>query len=391
MPTMTGRTINAVVDVETTFSNKGNPFDIRNKLVVVGVMWCDSRWNKVGHDIYYDWEELKKDLKDVQTLLGFNFKFDLHWLRNIGFHYHNRVRDAQLAEFLLSNQTHVLPSLDDCAYQYLKERKFDVIKTEYWEKGIDTDQIPKELLEEYLIQDLDLTRKVYQKQEPLIKEKGLTPLLTLQCADLLVLQEMEYNGVYFLKDEARIRAEEGLGRITELRARIASYSSCPTFSPTSGDHLSCLLYGGTICDTIRVPIGVYKTGIKIGQVRNKILEVKYEQKRLVVPLDGSELKKEGYFSTDEATLLKLSSKTRDKQIQVLLASILELSKAEKLINTYYIGIPKLMEEMQWQNSTLHGQLNQCITRTGRLSSSKPNLQNFDALAKQLCVSLHNDS
>ncbi len=32
---------------------------------------------------------------------------------------------------------------------------------------------------------------------------------------------------------------------------------------------------------------------------------------------------------------------------------------------------------------IYGQLNQCVARTGRLSSSKPNLQNFDGEIKDL--------
>ena len=39
--------------------------------------------------------------------------------------------------------------------------------------------------------------------------------------------------------------------------------------------------------------------------------------------------------------------------------------------------------MNWETNVLHGQLNQCVARTGRLSSSKPNLQNFDGEIKQL--------
>ena len=36
----------------------------------------------------------------------------------------------------------------------------------------------------------------------------------------------------------------------------------------------------------------------------------------------------------------------------------------------------LREKMNWSEGMLHGNLNQCVARTGRLSSTKPNLQNI---------------
>ena len=53
------------------------------------------------------------------------------------------------------------------------------------------------------------------------------------------------------------------------------------------------------------------------------------------------------------------------------------------MTTYYQGLPKLITEMNWEYGKIHGQLNQCVARTGRLSSSKPNLQNFDSEIKNL--------
>jgi len=374
----------AVLDVETTTYNKGNPFDRRNCLVVVGLMLCDDNWDQISYKHYYDVKELADDLKQVTILLGFNFKFDLHWLRNRGITTTAILRDAQLAEFLISNQQNVLPSLEDCASRYLNEHKIDVIKKEYWDKGIETWDIPPELLEEYLYMDVELTRKVYQLQEKILKETGKFNLYKLQCADLKVLQEIEYNGILYNYEKSKALAGTYTGEITSYKNTIRAYSDCPNVNTASGDHLSCILYGGTILDAAKYPVGEFKSGKKVGQTRYKILETEYAHPRLIEPIKGSELKKEGYFSTDEQTLKSL--KPRNKELKRLVSAILELSKTEKLVNTYFLGIPALMDEMQWKNNYIHGQFNQCITRTGRLSSSKPNLQNFDALAKQLCIS-----
>jgi DNA polymerase-1 len=47
-------------------------------------------------------------------------------------------------------------------------------------------------------------------------------------------------------------------------------------------------------------------------------------------------------------------------------------KYEKLLTTYLEPIPELVDE----HDCLHGSFNQCVTDTGRLSSSSPNLQNI---------------
>jgi DNA polymerase I-like protein with 3'-5' exonuclease and polymerase domains len=56
------------------------------------------------------------------------------------------------------------------------------------------------------------------------------------------------------------------------------------------------------------------------------------------------------------------------------------------VSTYYRGLLKLATELNWKENKIHGQLNQCVARTGRLSSSKPNLQNFDGGIKGLFYS-----
>lgn len=374
----------ACLDVETTIINEGHPFDKQNKLVVVGVMFCTDDWEYIRHEIYYDWEKLKEDLKGVILLLGFNFKFDLHWLRNVGITTTAVLRDAQLAEFILTDQQHVLPSLDQCSQKYLNESKLDVIKLEYWEKGIDTADIPKELLEEYLLQDLNLTRKVFKQQEELLKRDNKWNLYKLHCADLGVLQDVEYNGILYDKERSKFLADNMQDQVDSIKKSILSFTSCPNFNINSGDHLSCLLYGGTIIDTVRYPVGVFKTGKKIGEVRYKLIDHEYKQERLVEPIKNSELKKENYWSVEEGVLLSLKPKL--PKVKQLIKDILQHSKLEKLRSTYYLGIPKLMDKMNWHDNYIHGQFNQCIAVTGRLSSSKPNMQNFDPKAKQLCMS-----
>ncbi len=365
--------------METNTKNKGNPFSRGGKLVVVG---C-----KTERDIYkgMDRSIIQSYVDACDTLVGFNIKFDLHWLRNHGIDYSTkRVWDCQLAEFLLRGQSEPYPSLNSVAARYELGTKLDVVATEYWDKGIDTDQIPQEVLYEYLDGDLLLTEQVFLKQlEEFSNDEQMYKLFRLQCLDLLVLQDMEYNGMYFDCDEASKLAEKEEERVLEIEKELKhGYESVP-INFQSRDHLSCYLYGGTIIDKVPMPAGVYKTGAKAGETKFKKVEFKHELPRLLEPIKGSELEKEGYYATDEGTLRSIKC---NKQARQRLDLILERSKSSKLIGTYYRGIPELIAEMEWPSNTVHGQFNQCVAATGRLSSSKPNLQNFAGTVDRLLKS-----
>jgi hypothetical protein len=144
--------------------------------------------------------------------------------------------------------------------------------------------------------------------------------------------------------------------------------------------LSAFLYGGNIAFKVRVADGRYKSGIKKGEEKTKWETRQQVYKGLVKPLAKTERVKEGFYSTDEQTLRNLKG---SKKAQEVIEILLTRSELNKRMTTYYQGLPKLISEMNWKRGTLHGQLNQCVARTGRLSSSKPNMQNFDGEIKGL--------
>jgi DNA polymerase I-like protein with 3'-5' exonuclease and polymerase domains len=123
-----------------------------------------------------------------------------------------------------------------------------------------------------------------------------------------------------------------------------------------------------------VVVGTFKTGTRAGQPKERWEDYTVSFKRLVNPLKGSELMKEGLYSTDENTLRSLRG---TKQAKEIIETLLFRSTIEKRLSTYYRGLVKLIEDHNWDK------LHQSATRTGRLSSSKPNLQNFDGEIKEL--------
>ena len=376
-----------ILDVETTISNKGNPFDESNKLCYVGLLNADGH---KCYDIEYSDQPYRNKLDDIQKeidaaeiLVGFNIKFDLHWLRKYGINFvGKRVWDCQLVHFILSGQQHPYPSLNGVSAYYDLGSKLDVVATEYWNNKIDTPSIPKDILEEYLIGDLQLTQKVYDKQMQEFAQcaKPMQRLISLHNQDLTVLQEMEYNGILFEEEDCNKLGREMEEQVAKLDESFFGYHNLAEFNPSSTEHISSLLYGGTITVRRKQVVGVYKTGLRAGQPKEQWFEHKINFERLITPLKGSELEKEGYFSTDEATLKSLRGTKKAKEIVEL---ILTRATLEKRLTTYYRGLVDLRTSMNWPVNKLHGQLNQCVARTGRLSSSKPNLQNFDGEIKQL--------
>ena len=199
---------------------------------------------------------------------------------------------------------------------------------------------------------------------------------------------MEFNGLKYDYDKSTVLGDELEEQISKLNKRLFSYHAYDNFNPNSNDHLSAFLYGGTISERFQSPNGHYKTGKRAGEVKYKWEEREKEFKRRVKPLTGSELKKEGFFSTNEDTLKKLKP---NKEGQDILDILLTRTTLEKRKSTYYQGIVKLIDEMNWDKNTIHGQLNQCVAKTGRLSSSKPNLQNFDGEIKTLFTTRYGES
>ena len=368
------------LDTETTTHNKGHPYDKRNRLVCIsfatdtssGTLHADS----VGNCIPW--------IQSCDLVVGFNFKFDLHWLTKVQVYQlkQKQIWDVQIAEFILSHQTHRFPSLNETCEKYGLELKQDKVK-EYWEKGIQTDEIPWEILEEYATRDAELTLACYHAQRKLMTPAQIK-LCYLMCQDLQILQEMEANGIPFDEQLCITRAKEVDDKISTLKGKLANIYPNVPINFGSNDHLSAFLYGGTVKEDGKEHIGFFKTGLKAGQPKYKNIIIEHQLPRLYAPLKGSEMAKQGNYAVDESTLRKLKG---NKQT---VNSILELGKLQKLNGTYYNGLVELRKEMQWDVGVLHGNFNQTTAQTGRLSSSRPNLQNFASELQDIFVSKYND-
>lgn len=368
-----------VLDAETTTHNKGHPFDPRNKLISYAILRSDPSPCRF---FYYTDPDFERGCKDLTgTLVGFNFKFDCHWLYPQGVV--NPVWDCQLAEFVYTGQRDAFASLNECLEKYGLETKIDIVKG-MWEAGIGTEDIPLPVLEEYNKWDVEQTEKLFLVQQQLLSEEQKR-LVYAMGEDLKVLAHMERAGILFDSDKAK----EKLAAITTDVA--AMEEELKTFLPEikygkfnfdSGDHLSALLYGATIeFDYFISEPATYKSGSKKGQeyTKNSWFQETVVFPQRFKPLERSEVKKtkgktggNHFYQTDEPTLKQLSARSKENK---RLVEILLLRAGIKKVAEMLQGIFDKFEERGWENNLIHAAYNQNVARTGRLSSSGPNLQN----------------
>lgn len=385
-------------DVETTTANRGHPFTPEN----FAVSYAVKVNNEPTSFHYYNEPDfisyLRGCISKANLLVGFNIKFDIHWLTRLGITLPDDVDvfDCSLAEFIVTGQEAVMVSLDETLASYGLSPKQDKV-AEYWSIGMDTPDIPVEVLEEYNIQDVELTYQLFLTQCEITNQKQHT-LILLAGKDLLSLASAEYNGIKFDTEKCHRLVGEYSSRMADIQKELDDYipelpEQC-VFNWNSGDSLSALLYGGDVTFEWRTEeLATYKSGPKKGDTYLKGSWHSYVQTfpKRFNPLEGTAVKKclvpgyngTMYYQVDDPTLKQLKSrKNEDKQLLGLLDNLAKTTKVLEMMETFL----KHFKELAWANDMVHGQYNQNIARTGRLSASRPNLQNTSPEIDQLLVS-----
>lgn len=380
-----------VIDTESTGATNGtnaNPYTASNCLCFIGAGDGEFHSFKIEYDKFpYGGRlgEFTNILSRADLLIGFNLKHDLAWIRRYGVVLPTcSLWDCQSVQFVLNKQRTPWLSLDEVANFYGVGKKIDLIKTKYWNNGIDTDQIPENELLEYLEQDVSLTTDIFIEQFKIYQSlpEDERALIDLVNEDSWVLHEMEWNGLYYDFELAKENNKKIEDQVTEIDRTLYDLHGYSFLSHTSRHHLSALLYGGLVTEKVRES---YDRILKDGTVKRRerwgIKETILS--RLVEPLDGTLNKDKKTYSTEESVLRKLRAKGVAKRVISLL---LERAKLEKLRSTYFEGFIDLNKKMEWEPNVLHGQFNQCVAVTGRLASKQPNEQNLPDLSRKCVVS-----
>lgn len=368
-----------VIDIEGPIFNNGHPFTPRNRLSLVGLF--DGSSYHV-YDIEHSGRPYGDAIKAIQALvdaadvlIAFNSKFDLHWLRRYGIKFlHKKLWCLQYAEFCISGQVWAYPDLQTASILRGGVGKSDYIEKNYWSKGIETIHVPWHELKDYNEQDCKVEWDLFWAQVEFLKANPqLKKLIWHGSQDLLVTEEMEWNGLKYDLEKSKRIGDELLGMVGNCDSDLSKLIYPVPVDWASSQQVSAALYGGIIKEEYKEEYEfIYKDGRKARKLRNAVRE--HSLPRLVEPLRGSQGKKEGIFATDEGTLKRLKATGKAEQIISLLLRKREL---DKKVGTYYHGFPNLYREKEWEDGILHGQLNHCRAASGRLSSNKPNQQNLE--------------
>lgn len=383
------------LDVETTTFNKGHPFDPRNKLVsYVTCINNNTVFKHYSDPDFMGW--IKDQLNSASIISGFNVKFDVHWLRRLGLFLPAKVKvwDLQLGEFILSGQQNRFASLEDTYKSYGMDGKKSHEIEDYWNAGINTDEIPVPILEKRGIGDVQPLPELFSAQYAMLTPQQ-RKLVWLEGEDLKALADAEYNGIKFDMDKAQEKLQRLSHEIKLIHDRLDKClpSGIPIgcFNWDSGDHLSAFLYGGTIEFKYVSEVLTYKTGQRAGESYNRWAVRSVDFPRRFKPLEGTEVAKTKddpmattrFYQTDGPTLLQLKSRDKDnKEILQLLHERADKTKVAEMVQ----GIINKMVEKNWEDNMIHPQYNQNVVITGRLSSSQPNMQNQPPEVDKLFIS-----
>lgn len=381
-------------DNETTIKHKGNPFTRSNFLVSVS----SATGNSQPQFSYYREPSflttLQLQLQQCKRIVGINLKFDIHWIRRAGLSIPEDIEvwDCAVAEYRMSGQKHVFPSMDDMCDLYGIPNKQGGLE-EFWNAGVSTEDIPYNIVKDYNNDDIHRTRAIYAFQTQdvrLSKTKNLQKQILLDGQDLLVLEDMEYNGIKYNTETSTQLAVTYECELRSINEWFYGLAGTNKINLDSGDHLSALLFGGYFETSDSIPeTRIYKSGPNKGIEYTRNVTVNQAVHRFdgfFNPIPGTQLKKSTkerpIFATSDEVLTQLSK--RSKLQRSIIEKLQRRSELSKLTGTYLQAFPELIDKMEW-DGYLHGQFNQVVAATGRLSSSNPNLQNTPPIADQMLI------
>lgn len=385
-----------VYDSETTIANRGefaigtsqgSPFHPDNFVVAHGELALNN--GREVKQLSYDVERRIAPpwwltYKDHVLVIGHNTGFDLQhawamwpdlfWSKLPTLH----IWDTQQAAYLLSGHDKLFNSLNQLSEELGLPPKLDRVKLEYWDQGIDTVFVPKDLLLEYLgAADLHNPLAIFRHQwAELEKNPKLMALAKIKMDDILMTTIMTINGMKFDIMLANDKVEELDGQIEELRTRIMEsvhgmFVDSFSFDPDSPTHISLVVFGGSykVVEDVQQEDEAgnalrYKGGQKAGQIKTRKEKVEQTTTGFGLKPGNAPKLKNGLYSSESDYLAQHIE-------HPFIKDVLRYRELQKDVTTYYRGYSKFV----WPDGLIHQQINQAATDTGRQSSSQPNLQN----------------
>ena len=264
---------------------------------------------------------------------GYDLKFQRNILAYNGIELSGKIMDIELMHYLVNPE---------------KGHKIDILSKAYL--GIDLEaSIPEKaeetslsLFDEIPENEVDTDRSAEAVATLMLGEKIGSELTRMELTDLYdsmeaplvpVLSSMEMEGVKIDLAQLRQYSNALATEMNEIQERVREMAQEPDLNIMSPKQIGILLFEKMKLDSRIKP----KAGVRYS------------------------------YPTDEETLSSLSDK------HPIINEILEYRGVKKLLSTYIEPLPSYISSV---TGKIHTTFNQALTATGRLSSSKPNLQNI---------------
>ena len=282
-----------------------------------------------------DEESFRTLLEDPETIkYGYDLKFQRNILKHNGIELNGKYMDIELMHYLINpEKSHKLDilcrsyldiTLEEEAEEEMQAESLSLFDDEPQEKD-HTELHLKEVAAMYL-----LGTKVWEEMTSL----GLCDLYdTMEEPLISILSDLEMEGVKIDLAQLRKYSYDLASELNEIQARIRDMAQEPDLNIMSPKQIGVLLFEKLKVDP------------KIKPKSN----VRYS------------------YPTDEETLSALAER------HPIINEILEYRGVKKLLSTYIEPLPSFVSPV---TGKIHTTFNQSLTATGRLSSSKPNLQNI---------------
>ena len=331
--------IYVVLDFETNNKDFGSAVTPENHIVLAcwEVVYSDGRIEKKhkwGDE--YEMAELEQDIRRADFVVAHNAKFELQWLKRCGIDLHEVfVYDTFLAEWVIAGNRAGRPgwmlNLDDTAKRYGLGAKLS-LAAQCIGLGMDPSDIPREWLLPYCYKDVELSRRIYQRQMEILKRDDLLHLVLTRNLCCAVLADIEFNGGELDKERVYEEYEKSIAEFKELEAQLNAM--------TGGINLSSPKQLGTyLFETLKFPIPKDHKGNPI-------------------------ITKNGNFSTNVKVLEKLKA-TTDEQV-----AFFKLYKKRNRIDSLLTKNLEFFKLVCDHNGgRFHGQIGQGGTQTHRLNST----------------------
>ena len=301
------------LDIETDNTN-GSGLDVfSSKIVTVQILLQTGEKR-----IYKDPPNLDKikPLLETNLVIGHNLKFDSKFLKHhFGVTLYN-VYDIYLAEIVLSGGLYVgkqgVLKLSDLVFRYCGQR-LSKEEQQGFRYGVPLTDEQKQ----YAINDLKYLPEIFKQQQDRIKLLGLEDIIDIEMKALPAIVWLELSGIFV--DKNRLNELQKQIDIKKHEAKQSLYEMLGT------------------------------SKINLNSTQQLIIELN----RLGIPVEN----------TQSTELVKFD--------HPIIKKLIEYKEAEKLLNTFVWKLPNYINK---KTDRIHADFFQIGAKSGRLSCTKPNLQ-----------------